>query len=114
MGAIEAIGGDSFWLRLFNYAMLALSTVLLYELLKRHSSTIGAVVAVLLAAAYPVYFYTAGQILPLDCGICPVSRSDLLDRGTSWRTVSMALPSRRHSHGCPHSDGSRPFCLRSF
>ena len=55
--------------RIVNYLLLAFSQILLYKLLAKTESKLTGLVAVLLCALYPIYFYTAGTILSQTAGI---------------------------------------------
>ncbi len=75
------LGGDILAARLLNYVFFALAVIWLNEILRKRVSALAASLGVLMAAAYGVFFYTAGVLYPQTlCGLLLVGSLDLLTR----------------------------------
>lgn len=59
---LSLINSDVVFLRFFNFIFAACTVWLVYRLVFKYSTPTGALLAALLVAAYPLFFYTAGTL----------------------------------------------------
>ncbi len=81
LAVLAWLGGNIIAARMLNYVFLAVSIVWLNQFLKSRFSPLTASLGVLMAAAYGVFFFTAGVLYPqIMCGLLILIAVDFLTR----------------------------------
>jgi hypothetical protein len=88
-----ALGANVVILRILNFIILAVSTLLLYRFVRGRSNCIGAASAPVMCAAYAVLFYTAGTLYPQTLAglLLVVAITVLASSKLGWRSLGLLL-----------------------